>query len=73
MISRKGNLNSMLRIINIFICIISSYIYIWMAAFGNDPGGISFRFMLVFEVLFLIMMICNFFTDFTRDGENIPV
>lgn len=44
-----------------------------MAAFGNDPGGISFRCLVGFEVSFLIMMICNFFTDFTRDGENIPV
>jgi hypothetical protein len=44
-----------------------------MACFGEDPSGISHSLMYFFESLFLIMMICGFFTDFTRDGENIPV
>ena len=44
-----------------------------MACFGDDPGGVSFDLMIMFESLFSIMMICNFFTDYVRDGEHVPV
>jgi len=37
-----------------------------------DPWGFSDRMMWVFESLFLVMMISNFFTDFIRDGEHVP-
>ena len=70
-ISRKGKCHSYLRFINISLCLISSYIYVWMACFGDDPLGLSFKLMIVFEGMFFIMMICNFVTDFTRNGENI--
>jgi hypothetical protein len=72
-INRKGGFRSFLSVVNIFICTISSYAYIWTAVFGNDPDGFSNRMMWAFESLFLIMMLCNFVTDFTRDGEHVAV
>ena len=51
----------------------SSYIYIWIACFGLDPERRLYIACFFFEAFFLIFMIIHFLTDFTREGENIPV
>lgn len=72
-IHRNGRLNSMLRVVHIIASMVSSYFYVWLAAFGTDPDKFQYKVAVFFEVLFGVLMISNFFTDFTRDGENIPV
>ena len=63
-----------LRTMNTILCLISSYIYMWFGAF-NDIGNHHLRGVVTicFELFFLFMMIINFITDFTRQGENKPV
>ena len=51
----------------------SSYLYAYMAAFGDIENGHSlFTMMLCFEAVFLVSMALKFIVSFTKDGQTIP-
>jgi hypothetical protein len=61
------------KIIVIFLCVISSYFYAYMAAFrAPEPGEDFFSVMLFFEISFFIDICLKFLVSFTKDGETIP-
>ena len=68
-IDHEGNLSACLKLLNILLCIISSYIYAWIACFGTERDGQLFNLFIIFEFLFFIIMVSNFFTDFIQEGE----
>lgn len=55
--------------IDIMSCIISSYLYAYMATFGgnslNETGDIMVQF---FEIVFVLSIIFNFITEYKPDG-----
>ena len=55
-------------------CLLSSYLYSWMAAFGHHEGYEDyFHYMIIFEMIFTIQIGIKFITDYTPDGETLPV
>ena len=68
-ISHKGWFSIIWRAIDIFLCMSSSYIYIWFAVFGehkHDAGHIYFQIFV--EIAFAFSMYTKFTTDFIHDG-----
>ena len=56
--------------IHILACMLSSYIYIWFTAFGDDG---RLKLQIVIEAQFLFDMLLNFLTEYVQDGETEPV
>lgn len=58
---------------NMWICIISSYIYAYMAAFYAPKAGDTLYYVsLFFELWFLLDITLKFLKSFTKDGETVP-
>lgn len=58
------------------LCLISSYFYGWLAAFGTpDPikDPIEYGCQIGFELFFFISLIFNFFIEFEIDGQVQPI
>lgn len=57
----------------LFVSLISSYFYAYMAAFrAPKPGDSLHYWMIVFESTFLLDMVFKFLKSFTKDGETVP-
>ena len=57
---------------NIALCVISSWIYIHYAVFGKDDNNSSFYSIdieITFEMIFLILMLKEFITDYREIGD----
>jgi len=73
-LSEKGAFVQAWTIINMFSCLISSYIYSWMAAFGHKSGYQDLiPFIIIFEVIFSVHIVIKLITDYTPEGETMPV
>ena len=60
-------------ILNMIMCIISSYFYAYMAAFKKPvPGDNLHHLMLAFEFFFFTDMTLKFLKSYTKDGETVP-
>lgn len=60
--------------IDIISCIISSYIYAYMAAFGESSLSESaYILYILFEAVFVISIIKNFTTEYKSDGMSKPI
>ena len=58
---------------DILCCLVSSYIYIWLCAFGDDVNSDTGLFLQIFfEVIFSISMVLKFLTDYIPHGETKP-
>jgi len=61
------------KFVHITCCVVSSYIYALIAAFGDDGNSEIFRDMTIgFETVFLLSMIFNFMKPFYPEGEHHP-
>ena len=49
---------------------ISSYVYIWFAVFGDQGTDFHYYFEPSIELFFFLAMVVKFFTDFIPDGET---
>ena len=74
-LSETGTFMVIWNSLNILLCIVSSYYFIWLAAFEKESereiNSTGF-FMIFEEVFFLVSMMLRFITDYTEEGENVP-
>jgi hypothetical protein len=60
--------------IDIISCIVSSYIYAYMAAFGVAAlDSTTYAMYIVFEGVFVLSIIKNFTTEYKSDGMSKPI
>lgn len=65
--------------VDIFCCLLSSYIYAYISVFKNDIGKAKFgtttlgNLVFFFELIFMISIICKFFLEFKLEEEPLPV
>ena len=73
-ISEYGSFNIFWKIFDLINCILSSYIYAWLAAFGDQASGTVMTDMSIFfESCFTVTMLLHFITDYTPEGERVPI
>jgi len=61
-------------ILDVALCLLSGYVYSWLACFGTDSETNGpFMITVVFEIIFTISLILKFVTSYVPDGETIPV
>ena len=70
-ISHASQLSGFLRVFEIACCFISSYVYIWFIAFENHNKGPFYSFQIYIEIIFMLLSVSKFLTDFIPDGEQI--
>ena len=59
------------NVVDITCCLISSYVYAWIAFFGNDsPTNAPFFMTIIFEIIFSLSIILKFMTTFVEEGET---
>jgi len=60
-------------VLDISCCLVSSYVYAWIAYFGNDSAtNMPFILTLIFEIIFTISIMLKFVTTFIEEGETMP-
>ena len=76
-ISENGNFMVIWNMANIVLSIVSSYTFIWLAAFGElshqEDGNFTYYLNMLFEVFFFVSMMLRFITDFVEEGGTEPV
>ena len=71
-LSESGTFMVVWNSINIILCIVSSYTFIWLAAFEKESEkeqNHSSTMNMFYEIFFFVSMIFRFITDFTEEGE----
>ena len=61
------------EVFDLINCIISSYLYIWLAAFDESESSIFGYMTIFFESCFTLSVLKRFITDYTPEGEHSPV
>lgn len=56
--------------IHIVACLVSSYMYAFLAAFHEKEGALFNEIIIAFEIIFFISMCLNFITDYKEEGVN---
>lgn len=73
-ISHGGMFSMTWTFFDILCCLASSYVYIWLATFGEVKSGEAIMTLSVaFELVFAFSILTRFLTDYTPDGETEPV
>ena len=73
-ISEESSFTIFWKIFDLINCIISSYIYAWLAAFGDQASGVFITDLSIFfECCFTVTMFLHFVTDYTPEGERVPI
>jgi len=73
-ISRKNPVYIAQRFIYVLCCLVSSYTYVWFAAFAPPkPESTAFYIMLTFELQFFLSILVTFFVEFEVEGQVQPV
>ena len=73
-LSEKSLLVNAWKCADVILCIVSSYIYVWIATFGEGSEQSNFHYVhLFFEVFFSFSILQRFLTDYTNEGESEPV
>jgi len=61
-------------IIDVTVCLLSGYVYSWLACFGTDsPTNNPFKCTLIFEIIFTFSIIFKCVTSYVPEGETVPV
>ena len=61
-------------VVDISFCLLSAYVYSWLACFGTDSDtGAPFALTVLFEIIFTISIILKMLTSYLPDGESSPV
>ena len=69
-ISRQNPLYIAQRFIYVLSCLVSSYTYVWFAAFAPPTQGTTpFYIMVAFELQFLLAILVTFFVEFEVEGQ----
>ena len=70
-ISSESWFSYVCHIINIFLCLLSSWVYMHFAVFGNEESItiLSIDLEIWFETIFSILMLKEFITDFKTTGD----
>ena len=72
-ISRNNKVLFVWNAIHIVACLVSSYMYAYLAAF-SEKGGETFNEIIIgFEIIFFISFCLNFITDYKEEGAPNPV
>ena len=70
-INHENKALALFSILDITCCLISSYVYAWIAYFGNDsPSNSPFILTLIFETIFTLSILLKFVTTFVEEGET---
>jgi len=72
-ISNNGFIIIVWKPIEILACLLSSYYYAWILAFGAEEHIGVPRWSIIFEAIFAISMAINFMREYIPDGETVPV
>lgn len=68
--SKDGTFLVVWRIILLSVCLTSPYYYAWIALEGYESLPVA---IVVFESIFALDIAIQFLTDYTPDGETIPI
>ena len=72
-INHESNFIVIWKLLDIFFCLVSSWIYMWLTVFSIE--GVDTRFLEYYshyiELFFLITIILGFITDFKKPGEHV--
>jgi hypothetical protein len=73
-ISQESLLDDILEAIYVLCCLISPYFYAYLALHGHEEGNMTAIWTtLFFEGVFVVSILKNFITEYTPDGEIVPV
>ena len=73
MFNYNSKTRKILTVIDLILCLISGYLYMWLARFGDEIDSEElFIFTTCMEVFFGLSMYTNFMTDFLPDGQSEP-
>ena len=73
-ISENGFFCVSWNFLNVCLSIVSSYYYIILAYFGDNHNENSYIGLdFIFEVFFFVTMMLRFITDYTEEGDSLPV
>jgi len=73
LISHENLFIKFFNILDITCCIGSSYVYAWIAYFGNDsPTNSPYKITIAFESIFTLSILLKFVTTYVKEGETMP-
>lgn len=74
MFSHNSKARKILNVLDIIFCLISGYLYMWLATFGEEINMEELWILTgIMEIFFLISMYSNFMTDYLPEGSSEPV
>ena len=69
-ISEESSFTICWKLFDLINCIISSYAYAWLGAFGDKASGVVMTDVsIIFESCFAVSMFLRFITDYRPEGE----
>ena len=72
-INHQGPFVAILSLVDVVLCLVSSWVYMWMTVFAIE--GVDIEWMEYYthyiEIFFFFTMCIGFFTDFKKPGEHI--
>ena len=70
-LDHDGVFVAFLTLMNIILCLLSSYFYVWMGTFGEEHTHWAILFATTcLEYIFSGLMICKFITSYQIQGET---
>ena len=69
MFSHNSQARQIINVLDTFFCLVSGYLYMWLARFGDDVSGTELEILTGFmEIFFTFSMYTNFMTDYLPEG-----